>query len=444
MKQSYYNVVAPSENGSAIVYNTLHQSLAYLSADEAALLDAPSIARSCNEQAIVNALSQAHFLLDDPEAEANYLLYRHKCHRNNKRALDITISPTRACNFSCDYCYIEKRPSFMSETTQDNIIEFLARHYASAPFSNLKVNWYGGEPLLALDVVEQLSEKLQAFCRSRGIAYNAHMLTNGSLASASVCKRLAQRCKLRTIMPTISGNGIMHDWQRCANDRREHFGELMRNIDHMLNAGITVHANFVVNHNNFQECKELAAQMVKKPGVVIRCTRTFDYGQGKMFLKDGKNTPIQLFSRAEFAPYYAEFHRALSLDASGYAEVLKPVHLYCTAWSARTFFIDEVGDVFQCMIDMDYPERKLCNVVDDPHHGEFNWVRYLDYDAVCPSRERRCRQCRVLPICQGGCICCRIDGADVCHDAKDSIEELVRDYYNAAMKIPSPSDVERH
>lgn len=456
MKPSYYNVEAPLGDGSEVVYNTLHRSLAHLSAQEASFLRQPS---PVNPQ-LERELAQAHFLLEDPEAEANHLLYRHNAHRNNMRALDITISPTRMCNFSCNYCYTKKPTGVMDEKTQCQIVEFLARHYDRAAFSTLKVNWYGGEPLLAIDVIEQLTDKLLAFCSKRHVAYRAHVLTNGSLADAAMCKRLATRCHVRTIMPTISGNGIMHDWQRCANDGVGHFDELMRNIGHMLDAGLTVHANFVLNHNNFQECKQLARRLAHEPGVEIRCTRTFDYGQGPMFLSDGKNTLLQLFTRAEFAPRYAEFHRALGLSAREYAEVIKPIPLYCAAWSTRTFFIGETGDVFQCMIDMDYPERRLCHVSDElegnaagrevgreagrtatrdaaggragGRAGEpFNWKRYLEYASSCPAQEQRCRTCRVLPLCQGGCVCCRINGEDVCHDAKDCIEELVLDYYHA-------------
>lgn len=430
MKQSYYNVLAPLEDGGAVLYHTYHRSVAEL--DEADVRRLESI-ESCDDRDFVLALAEAHFLVDDPEAEADLMRYRQGKYRNNKKVLELTISPTRQCNYACDYCYILKRPGMMGERVQAKVMEFIAYHYAESPFRKLKVNWYGGEPLLAIDVMERLSASMRAFCAERGVEYFAHVLTNGSLADDEMCRRLVENCGLVTAMPTIGGNGPMHDYQRCANDGREHFDELMRNIESMRRAGILVHANFVVNRNNFEECQALAAELGKKDGIVTRVTRTFAYGRTEpMLLRDGRDTPIDLFEREDFGACYTGFHRAQGLDAQGWADVLKPTCLYCAAWVNRSFFIDEVGEVFSCMIDMDYAECALCNVGTFREPGAaFNWGRFLQFANLDPVQDLGCRTCRVLPICQGGCAYWRLKGDDVCHDIKDCIEDFVLDYYRA-------------
>lgn len=192
--------------------------------------------------------------------------------------------------------------------------------------------------MLALEVVERLSFLMRRFCSERGIEFYAHMLTNGSLADEETCHCLVEKCKLGSVMTTISGNGRMHDFQRCANDGREHFDELMGNIDSMLRSGLLVHANFVVNRNNFAECEALAASLNRKSGVVTRLTRTFAYGREGMVLADGLDTPLQLFERADFGESYAGFHRVLGLSAAGYREALAPTRLHCAAWVNRSFF----------------------------------------------------------------------------------------------------------
>lgn len=425
MRQSYYNVMSPLDDGFVALYNTRSRGCAILDVDEAQRLDDPDLPRDAG---LVDALAHEGFLVEDPEREADFMLYRQRSHRNNSCAFDITISPSRECNFSCDYCYVDKRPGRMGEATQERLVKFIEDQYDRAPFKKLKVNWYGGEPLLALDIIENLSARLMELCSEKGAGYVGHVLTNGSLATPERCRRLVA-CGVKTIMPTISGNGDMHDYQRRANDGAMHFRDLMSNIDHMLEAGLTVHANFVVNHNNFEECKELASKLCRKPGVVPRVTRTFAYGREGMVLKDGKGTPLRLFGREEFSPYYLDFYRALGLDARGYADAMKPVDLYCAAWSNRGFFVDEVGDVFACMVDMDYPKRALTNVseVGKPN-APFNWARFCQFDCLEPLRDPECRACAVLPICQGGCACCRMLGDDVCHDLKDCIGGFVHDY----------------
>lgn len=462
MKLSYYDVFAKLDDGGALLYNTNSQTLVELDRDEAACLERLQ-AGACNVADIdaaaadglagkgedggacetaahergtrlVSELAAAGFLVDDPEVEADLMLRAHNAHRNNTKAFELTISPTRTCNCHCDYCYIDKRPGFMSPEVQDSIVWFVEQHYAREPFRTFRVVWYGGEPLLAIDIVESLSARLAAFCDAHGVRYMAHMLTNGLLADAAMCRRLRESCRLETIMPTISGYGPMHGWQRPANDDTPAFETLMRNIDHMLDAGLTVHANFVVNRNNFEECKRLAAEMRAKPGIVIRLTRTFAYGREGFTLEDGRGTPLELFTREEFASYYLEFHRALGLDAAGYREVMQPICMYCAAWHNNSFFVDERGDMFACMIDMDLAECVLCNLVEmRGGTGRFNWERFTQFATMEPARDATCRSCRVLPICQGGCAYCSAVGDDVCHDLKGHIEDFVRDYHRASV-----------
>lgn len=86
--------------------------------------------------------------------------------------------------------------------------------------------------------------------------------------------------------------------------------------------------------------------------------------------------------------------------------------------------------MFACMIDMDHADYALCNVLSF-EKGDFNWTRFLDFQRLEPLREQECRTCRILPICQGGCAYCRMQGDDVCHDLKDCIEDFVLDYHEA-------------
>lgn len=65
--------------------------------------------------------------------------------------LILTLAPTSQCNFNCPYCFEENKPICkMSEQTISNIVKFIAK------YENLKqlyLTWYGGEPLLALNIL---------------------------------------------------------------------------------------------------------------------------------------------------------------------------------------------------------------------------------------------------------------------------------------------------
>lgn len=134
MRRSYYNVLAKLPEGRGVLYHTYHQSLVELDADDMEKLEALD---SCCDDGFVKALADARFLVDDPEAEADLMLYRQHSYRNNSKVFEIAVSPTRECNFHCDYCYVKKRPGVMSEQVQDRLMDFAAYHFEQAPFQKL-------------------------------------------------------------------------------------------------------------------------------------------------------------------------------------------------------------------------------------------------------------------------------------------------------------------
>ena len=57
---------------------------------------------------------------------------------------------------------------------------------------HLDVSWYGGEPLLATEVIYNLSDRLICLCEKHGIEYNSYMISNGSLLDDETLDHLIQ------------------------------------------------------------------------------------------------------------------------------------------------------------------------------------------------------------------------------------------------------------
>lgn len=435
MEASYYNVIAPLKN-SVIIYNTRTQGLAELTFEEAAALEKLSEDSAAIPPDLLEDLRASGFVVDSAETEADEMLYRQHQYRNNSHMFELTITPSRVCNFKCDYCYVPERPSSMSEHTQASIVEFIKQHFAKTPFKELRINWYGGEPLLHIDIMESLSAPILSFCDQNNVRYLGHILSNASLADEDMCQRLVKNCRITSVMPTVSGYGDMHDFQRPAKNGQKYFSTIMRNVDHMLDAGIIVHMNYVTNRNNIQECTQLAKELCGKCGLRTRLSKTGAFGKEHIVLRDGKNTPLELFTPEEFGPHYTNFYRTLNTTAHEYRTLLKPIALYCAALVNQSWFIDETGDVTTCMVDMDYPERVLFNVNDWASGNQsVKWERFLAYATLEPIRNPACRTCRVLPLCQGGCYEKYLASGELaCHNIKYCIEDIVRDYHAAIMR----------
>ena len=64
--------------------------------------------------------------------------------------------------------------------------------------------------------------------------------------------------------------------------------------------------------------------------------------------------------------------------------------------------IDHNGYVYKCVNDVGHPEWAICNVLDSGEKRSAVAVsKYLGRD---PLTETPCNDCKLLPICYGGCV----------------------------------------
>lgn len=76
----------------------------------------------------------------------------------------------------------------MSRDVQEKVVELVKARAESV--MRLSVTWYGGEPLLALDIIENLTNKFLEICEEHKIRYDAGIVTNGYLLTTKAAERL--------------------------------------------------------------------------------------------------------------------------------------------------------------------------------------------------------------------------------------------------------------
>ncbi len=103
----------------------------------------------------------------DEQKYAEELIAREKY----SPVLRLTIMPTEDCNFRCGYCYEEHKPGVMSESVQEAIIKYVRKNIHN--YAELRVSWFGGEPLEAKEIIYRLSTKLLHICQAAKRKYSA-------------------------------------------------------------------------------------------------------------------------------------------------------------------------------------------------------------------------------------------------------------------------------
>lgn len=101
----------------------------------------------------------------------------------------------------------------MTPEVQDDVVAFAARMLDAANAKELTITWFGGEPLMATDVIEALSPRLIEVAEERGCKYEAWIFTNGHLLSQSVVDLLL-RCRVTYVHIPLDGVGATNDATR--------------------------------------------------------------------------------------------------------------------------------------------------------------------------------------------------------------------------------------
>ena len=140
---------------------------------------------------------------------------------------ELIVLPTEQCNFRCTYCYedfvVRAMPSSVVEATK-------ALVSARADGSNdLVLSWFGGEPLLAKEVVLDVSRHAHECYRRVGRAVQGHMTTNGYLLDPPTFESLVNH-DIRYYQITLDGDEQWHDQRRITQGGRGTFQSIWRRL----------------------------------------------------------------------------------------------------------------------------------------------------------------------------------------------------------------------
>ncbi len=142
--------------------------------------------------------------------------------------LGLTLMPTEACNFRCTYCYEDFALGKMSPAVVRGVKNLIA---ARAPTLNeLYLAWFGGEPLLALDVVLEVQEHVRELQIAHpGLYDHASMTTNAWKLGPAVFERLVG-LGVGQYQISFDGPAAIHDTKRKRMDGKPTFARIWDNV----------------------------------------------------------------------------------------------------------------------------------------------------------------------------------------------------------------------
>lgn len=295
----------------------------------------------------------------------------------------LIINPTLQCNFNCWYCYEHHHPSMMEPQTISSVCCFIT--LLCSKIRHLTISFFGGEPLLGFkQVIKPILEFASVECKSKGVGLEANATTNGYLFSSSNIGWLKSHGFTHAQI-TIDGNKSLHDKTRHLPDGSGTFEKIIANIRLLALEGIGIILRFNYTGANIESFKDIATELKDLP----------DIAKSKIRI-----SMHRVWQEADISPRILEnvsqtFHR-VGLQASPmlFGQV-------CYGDKRNSVVVNYNGDLFKCT---------AADFSIDPRDG------FLSEDGIPiwenDSLEKRmankfsnphCRDCRVFPICHGGC-----------------------------------------
>ena len=442
MRKSRYTIVVEGEGGEHLLYNAATGAFAVVGSRAFAAFEAVCKGEAVDADAIA-PLAGAGFLTElslEEELAAEQALF--EAERDDFSRLTLSLAPTYACNCRCPYCYEQDKDtaaSMMGADVVEAAMGLVAHRYAAHPFDRLSVQWYGGDPSLALDVVEGASNQLLAWCDERGVVYDALMLSNCACIDDAAAALLA-RCRVSSVLVTIDGPRDIHNVRRPTVEGDDAFAHVMGAIDALQAHGVRVDAMINLDKVTMPLYPALRDDLAAR-GVALSMAKLNDYahtfGQGRFAPPDFQLFTHDGFHEAQRTQFLSEPHRAEEFRA-----LLAPSARFCEGQRCNYFVIDYRGDVYRCDGWMGDRSCAIGSLVEGASDARANADALADAPITFdPFADEMCRDCEILPLCWGNCSWERERCGWPCHPLK--ADGALADYLRAwrrASGVPAPDE----
>lgn len=394
VKPSFYNILIKKEDGIAI-FNTRTGKMARCFHGDAKIveehLSQKYIEWSHDNQYIVPMYKNG-LLVDYNLDEISEMIDKEKDSKF-ENCLRLILLPTEQCNFRCVYCYERFRREKMTAKTQAAIVKYIEDNIHK--YNGLILNWFGGEPTEAMDVIENLSVKLIDVCKKNKKAYNAGITTNGYNLTYEIFKKL-KKLHVTEYQVTIDGLASIHNAQRVMADGAPTFDVIINNLlaikNNCKSSAITfvLRTNFSKNMlNNVDEfCKFLDKYFSNDKRFKYFWQMVGDYG----YVKTEKVRNI--FGQSKDYKWLIENYTERFVN--DYTQALYgPDGGVCYALKRNQLLIDAAGEIRKCTCDLESEMNHFGTI-----GVNFDGAKHEDWlNSRAISRDSQCYFCKKRPLC---------------------------------------------
>lgn len=392
-KKSIYNYCEKKE-GNTIIFNGVSNCCVIVNDRE--FYEYDNLIEGNNYEAYIRMGFYVKKELNEIDAFLKKCIY----YQEKKHLLYLRVYTTTFCNAACEYCY-EKSISHhlqMSHDMADKIYDFIVNKYDN--HDSICIEWFGGEPLLNKGIITYLSDRVNRFSEKKHIKYWSRMVSNGSLMQKVTAEEY-RLWKLTHIQVTLDGTRQYYEKIKKYSDKTT-YETVINNIKYVLLQGIKVTIRINYSDGNISECirliEELNVLFPKKDNLSVYCKRIMSKDTINS-INDSVNTDIFLFDLCYKNGFIKSIEKTINCRLIG-----------CVASKKDAYMVTPDGFVGKCsqaIAENGYIGSVSCI----NKEKESNWIsNLLDDD---------CLNCKLLPLCNGGCLYEKKSNKDYCSINRD-------------------------
>lgn len=388
------------------------------------------------DQATLLQLRADEVLVPPTSDEFLDLLEKNQRGIRETHTLSLTLQPTANCQLGCGYCGQQHVKKNLDDDTSARIVARIMDTLRRKSYTRLAINWYGGEPILALKQIEDISGQLIEQCGPAGVHFFASMVTNGLSFKPDVYLRL-QRQRVNSFQITLDGIGHIHDLMRPVKAGGGSFDIILQNLVDVTGmpefsanrSGVTIRIN--INRHNQDKVADLidllADRGLAARNVGLDFRPVVDWG--------GNQADRDSLAAADFAAREIDWtahaiRRGFEFDRILPARAIAP----CMVVMPDAEVYDAYGNIYPCYEfpytpKYDAPKYKIGHIrtIDQARNDK---AVTREWYADIQTGLSPCPRCPLFPVCGGGCAKLWYNGETGCPSFKLNLpERLVLDYW---------------
>ena len=373
---------------------------------------------------VLSEFIEAELVVPAAEKELDVILARHRKQTALDDRLALVIQPTASCQLACGYCGQQHSKKQLSEPHQDLFLQSVREKLASGRYKKLGIGWFGAEPLAGRSVMLRMSPKLRSIAEDFGCEYASSVVTNGLSLTNDVATELVEKHSVNAITISLDGTRDAHDLRRSTKTGHRTFDRIYANLLNIcrrddINIGIDVRAN--VDRRNWEAVSPLLQQLADS-GLQKRIR--FYVAPIHSWGNDAHELSL---SPQEFAEQEIVWFTEMARLGFRICMVPELSPIVCIAVKPESELIDATGQLYNCTEVSYVPAYGTPNkfAIGHVETGEVKDARRVfdGFNEQVAAGAYGCSDCRMLPVCGGGCPKEWLEGRAPCPSAKLNIEQ---------------------